>query len=173
MTTQQPAAPRPPSIGPKEVANGGVINGKSLAKFESDGANIVANVYSDPTAGKTFNLVIWCLEPGQENSTQWHETISHIFIINEGEGVYMKGKPFEAEKEWPKDAPPTTSFKPELIPVKVGDIIAIPHHTVHGIRNTGKTNLSYIAVSVGENYSRIDVGPQVPAHRRPNAPAAH
>ncbi len=171
MTTQQ----RPPQIGPKDVANGGVINGRSLAKFEDDGANIVSNVYSDPESGKGHNLVIWCLKPGQENSMQWHDAVTHIFIINEGEGVYMKGEPFAADQESPKASSPTPApgFKHKEVPVKAGDIICIPSNTVHGIKNTGKGNLSYIAVSIGGPYSRIDVGPQVPAHRRPEAPAAH
>ncbi len=170
MTTQQQ---RPPSIGPKEITNGGVISGKALAHFEDDGANVVGNVYSDPDSGKSNSIVIWCLKPGQENSTQWHENITHIFIINEGEGTYMKGTPFMAEQECPKATAPTTApgFKPTLIPIKAGDIICIPERTVHGIRNTGKVNLSYTAFSLGGPYSRIDVGPQVPAHRRPGAPA--
>lgn len=170
MTTQQQ---RPPSIGPKDVANGGVINGKTLAHFEDDGANVVGNVYSDPDSGKGNGIVIWCLKPGQENSTQWHENITHIFIVNEGEGVYMKGEPFAAEQECPKATAPTPSpnFKKTEIPIKAGDIICIPERTIHGIKNTGKANLSYVAFSLGGPYGRIDVGPQVPSHRRPGAPA--
>lgn len=170
MTTQ-PADGRQ-VIGPKNAPNGGVINGKSLAKFEEDGANAVAGVYNDPKFGGT-PVVIWCLRPGQENSTQWHDTIAHVFFINEGEGIFMKGEPYKADTECPKaTAPnPIPGFKPTMIPIKAGDIIFIPEKTIHGIRNTGKTNLSYVAVSVGSDYSRIDVGPQVPSHRRPGAPA--
>src|SRR5205823_1482142 len=99
---------------------------------EDDGANIVSNIYGDTNSGKTHNLVIWCLKPGQENSMQWHDTITHIFIINEGEGEYMKGQPFMAEQECPKATSPTPAagFKPTFIPVKAGDIICIPERTV-------------------------------------------
>ena len=171
MTTQP--AQRAPSIGPKEIANGGVLNGKNLAHFEDDGANVIGGVYTDDNSGKGNSIVIWCLKPGQENSTQWHENITHVFIINEGEGVYMKGEPFMAPVECPQATAPTPApgFKPTLIPIKAGDIICIPEKTVHGIRNTGKVNLSYTAFSLGGPYGRIDVGPQVPSHRRPGAPA--
>ena len=167
-TAEQPA--RPASPGPETVANNGVITGKNLAKFEDDGANIVSGVYGDSTSGETNNLVIWCLKPGQENSTQWHENISHIFIINEGEGTYMSGPAFKAPEEAPEATAESMDYKPTLTPIKAGDIIVIPKQTVHGIRNTGNTNLSYIAVSMGGPYGRINVGAQVASHTRTPRP---
>jgi oxalate decarboxylase/phosphoglucose isomerase-like protein (cupin superfamily) len=153
--------------GPQNIANGGVLNGRSLTAFKHEGPTVVTNIYADTNSGRGHNLVVWCLEPGQENSLQWHETITHIFVIQEGEGVYMKGEPFKAEEECPKEtAPaPASGFTPTLVPIKAGDTIFIPERTIHGIRNTGASNLSYLAVSIGENYSRIDVGSQMPSYR--------
>ncbi len=171
MTTQQ----RPQTWGPKEIPNGGVITGRQMAKFEADGANYVSGIYNDSGSAKTHHMGIWCLAPGQENSMQWHETISHIFVIQEGEGIYMKGDPYKAPEDCPKATSPTPApgFKPKFVPIKAGDVIFIPERTVHGIRNTGKTNLSYMAIQLGDVYSRIDVGPQVSPHRNANAPGGH
>jgi quercetin dioxygenase-like cupin family protein len=105
----------------------------------------------DPTEGKVnmmymgdediANIVVWCLEPGQENSTHTHPDSAHIIYIMEGEGLCLRGDQGQPD------------------PIKAGQLLIVPRNVIHGIRNTGNVNLSYVAASAGV-YKRDAVGEQ-------------
>jgi quercetin dioxygenase-like cupin family protein len=84
-----------------------------------------------------ISLVVWNLEPGQENNIHQHPESAHTFLVLCGEGEYVRGEA-------------------EAVPIRAGDYIIIPRQTLHGIRNTGTERLSYLAfTSQGPNgYSR-------------------
>ena len=155
-TSQERATP----VGPKEIENGGVVDPKTKTKFKQEWADSVP-LYRD----EGNSAVIWCLQPGQENSLQYHDSIAHVFFIVEGQGQYMKGEPGMADTEAPRETSPQSKFVPKTVPIKAGSVIFIPKKTIHGIRNTGTQNMSYVAINVGEGYQRIDVGPQARPHR--------
>lgn len=157
MTTGQQRVPPP---GPKEIANGGVVDARTKTVFKQEYADSVS-LYRD----EGNSAVIWCLKPGQENSLQYHDTIAHVFFVIEGQGHYMKGEPGMADTEAPRETAPQSTYVPKMIPIKQGDTIFIPKKTIHGIKNTGSQNLAYVAINVGEGYQRIDVGPQSRPHR--------
>lgn len=114
----------------------GVHNPLDFTEFHPDEGNVVIMYADDPDS----NIVIWNLEPGQENSTHVHPASTHIQVVLQGHGTYMKdGKEVQ---------------------VKKGDAIIIPRGVVHGIRNTGNERLSYMAVTSGESYDRQPVGEQ-------------
>ncbi|HZP26346.1 MAG TPA: cupin domain-containing protein [Dehalococcoidia bacterium] len=113
----------------------GVHDPMKFTEFHPQEGNVVIMYAEDPDA----NLVVWNLEPGQENSTHVHPASTHIQIVLQGSGVYLKDG-----KE---------------VPVKKGDVIIVPRNVVHGIR-AGNERLSYMAVTAGESYDRRPVGEQ-------------
>ena len=102
------------------------------------------------------NVVVWCLEPGQENSTHRHPDSAHFIVVLEGSGECLRGD------EGPPD------------PVRTGQVLIIPRGAIHGIRNTGTERLSYVAAStagyqrepVGEQTGRFAAGPRKKARPR-------
>jgi quercetin dioxygenase-like cupin family protein len=115
-----------------ETLGTGVHSPYDWREFEADKAHAV-RMYKD----QDISVVVWNLEPGQENSAHQHPESAHTFIVLTGQGEYHHGS---------EDA----------VPIKAGDYIIIPRLTMHGIRNTGTERLSYAAVtSQGPNgYSR-------------------
>ena len=117
----------------------GVIQPLDWRRYSSEKATVVP-LYGDDDLG----IVIWNLEPGQENECHLHPACAHAFVILEGQGHYLQHDPETAEYA--------------ENPVKQGDLVLIPRQTVHGIRNTGTSNLAYCAVTTnqeGIGYQRI------------------
>jgi mannose-6-phosphate isomerase-like protein (cupin superfamily) len=94
---------------------------------------MASRMYKD----KDISLVVWNLEPGQENRAHHHPESAHTFLVLCGAGEYIRGS----------DGP---------VPIRAGDCVIIPRLTEHGIRNTGAERLSYLAfTSQGPNgYTR-------------------
>ena len=80
--------------------------------------------HDDPDA----SVVVWNLEPGQENDVHTHPENMHVFYVLEGEGSYVRADG-------------------KTVPVRAGQCVIVPRKQVHGIRNTGSERLSYLAVS--------------------------
>ncbi|HXG36195.1 MAG TPA: cupin domain-containing protein [Dehalococcoidia bacterium] len=119
-----------------ESLDSGVIDPKDFFTFSPEEGTVSIAYGEDPDV----SIVIWNLEPGQENSTHVHPASTHVQIVLTGSGEYLKdGK---------------------AIPVKAGQTIIVPRNVVHGIRNTGKERLSYMAVTAGEGYDRRPIGEQ-------------
>jgi len=90
-------------------------------------------------------LVVWNLEPGQENGTHQHPGNAHALIILEGRGDYVK-----------EDG--------STVSIRASECVIVPRGRVHGIRNSGDERLSYFAVtSIGATgYVRNVVGQSAP-----------
>jgi quercetin dioxygenase-like cupin family protein len=116
----------------RETLGTGVHRPDAYQQFTPEAAH-AARMYKD----QDISLVVWNLEPGQENRQHSHPESAHTFLVLTGEGVYLRD-----------DADPT--------PIRAGDYIIIPRQVLHGIRNTGTERLSYVAfTSQGPNgYSR-------------------
>ena len=111
-----------------------------LRKFSPEKATVVPV----PSAPDELGMVIWNLEPGQENAPHMHPLNGHAFIVLEGGGLFLNGEP---------GAPDFTEE-----PIKVGNVIMIPRGNIHGIRNTGTVNFSYCALTStqdGHGYTRV------------------
>jgi quercetin dioxygenase-like cupin family protein len=96
---------------------------------------MVVSIYGDET---DMSVVVWNLEPGQENPLHSHPGNAHTLYVLEGQGIYTRG-----------GAPAE--------PIRAGQCIIVPRSVVHGVRNTGSTRLSYLAVTslnAGEGYVR-------------------
>jgi quercetin dioxygenase-like cupin family protein len=106
-----------------ETVGTGVHDLERFRQFSSEDANVVL-MYEDVDQ----TLVVWNLEPGQENATHVHPANAHTMTVLSGDGLLLRDKG-------------------ESSRIKAGDCIVIPRNVVHGIRNTGKTRLSYLAVT--------------------------
>lgn len=102
----------------------GVHDPMDFRTFSADEATVVRLYHDDPDA----SVVVWNLEPGQENDLHTHPENLHVFYVLEGEGTYLRGDAVS-------------------VPVRAGQCVVIPRGQVHGIRNTGNGRLSYMAVS--------------------------
>ena len=106
-----------------ETLGTGVHDPKSFRRFSAEKATVVP-VYSD----QDLSLVVWNLEPGQENGMHQHPENAHALIILEGRGEYLKDDG-------------------STVPISAGECIIVPRGHVHGIRNSGDERLSYFAVT--------------------------
>jgi quercetin dioxygenase-like cupin family protein len=89
-------------------------------------------------AAGQIGVVVWNLEPGQENDYHMHPTTEHLHIIIEGECEYTLG-----------DEPPVIT--------RAGDAIMVPAKVAHGIRNVSDKRASYVAVTSPGPYEKIRV----------------
>ena len=130
-----------PSDHSKQVTPGtlgnGVYDPLDFRVYSSEGATVVRMYHDDPDA----SLVVWNLEPGQENDIHTHPENMHVFYVLEGRGTYVRGE----------DKP---------VDVSAGQCVIIPRGQVHGIRNTGTERLSYLALSTygPDGYVRAPAG---------------
>ena len=83
-----------------------------------------------------LGIVVWNLEPGQENDYHLHPTTEHLHVVLEGECEYTLG-----------DNPPVI--------VKPGQAVMVPEQIPHGIRNTGTTRASYMAITSPGDYEKV------------------
>ena len=116
----------------RDTLGNGVHRAEPYQRFSAERAS-ATRMYKD----EDISLVVWNLEPGQENRTHSHPQSAHAFLVLCGEGEYIREGTAPA-------------------PIRVGDYIIIPREVQHGIRNTGAERLSYMAfTSQGPNgYSR-------------------
>jgi quercetin dioxygenase-like cupin family protein len=121
-----------------ETLGSGAYDPREWRKFDKDEAKVSIMYGGDDDLS---SVVVWCLEPGQENSTHKHPDSAHFILILEGEGVCLRGE------EGPPD------------PIRAGQVLIVPRNVIHGIRNTGTVNLSYAAASTA-GYKREAVGEQ-------------
>lgn len=93
---------------------------------------VLAYAHDDSELG----LVIWNLNPGQENDYHMHPKSEHLHVILQGEVEYtLDGQ-----------APRT---------LKVGDAVMVTAEVPHGIRNVSDAPASYIAIaSTGRGYEK-------------------
>jgi len=82
-----------------------------------------------------IGMVVWNLEPGQENDYHVHPTTEHLHIVIEGECEYTLG-----------DQPPVVT--------KAGDAIMVPAGIAHGIRNVSDKRMSYVAITSPGPYEK-------------------
>jgi mannose-6-phosphate isomerase-like protein (cupin superfamily) len=70
--------------------------------------------------GKYAQLVVMCLQPGEEIGNEVHQTVDQFFRIEEGEASFVLGG---KEKHTARD----------------GDAVIVPAGTYHNVINTSKT----------------------------------
>jgi quercetin dioxygenase-like cupin family protein len=99
--------------------------------------------YSDDAATVVFayitgqlGVVLWNLEPGQENDYHLHPTTEHLHVVVAGECEYTLG-----------DRPP--------IVVRPGQAVMVPEKVPHGIRNVGTERASYMAITSPGPYEKV------------------
>ncbi len=85
-----------------------------------------------------IGVVVWNLEPGQENDYHVHPNTEHLHIVIEGECEYKLG-----------DAP--------AVITRVGDAVMVPAGVAHGIRNIGDKRASYVAITSPGPYEKVRV----------------
>lgn len=115
-----------------------VLDLSAFQQFDADHA-VVALVYSNIADGG-LGIVVWNLEPGQENDYHVHPTTEHLHVILAGEAQYSLG-----------DHPPIT--------VGVGQAVMVPAGMAHGVRNVGSTRCSYLAVTNPGEYQKVLAAP--------------
>ena len=112
-------------LSPESIGDG-VFDPMDFRSFSSEGPTVVA-MYADED---DMSIVIWNLEPGQEDPPHSHATKAQTMYVLEGSGVSLR-----------EEAPP--------VPIKAGQCLIVPRNVIRGIRNTGETRLSYMTVSSG------------------------
>ena len=83
-----------------------------------------------------LGVVVWNLEPGQENDYHMHPTTEHLHIVLEGDCEY------------------TLAGKDPVI-VKAGQAVMVPEQVPHGIRNVGTSRASYVAITSPGDYQKV------------------
>jgi quercetin dioxygenase-like cupin family protein len=101
-----------------------------LQQFDKEKPTVVLGY----TTGQ-IGVVVWNLEPGQENDYHMHPTTEHLHIVIEGECEYQLG-----------DQAPVIA--------RVGDAIMVPAGIPHGIRNIGDARASYVAITSPGPYEK-------------------
>lgn len=102
-------------------------------QFSADAATVVLAYRNG-----VLPVVVWNLEPGQENDFHMHPDGEHLHIVLEGEVEYSLG-----------DRPART--------VTVGQAVMVPKGVPHGIRNVSDQRASYIAITSPGAYEKIPV----------------
>lgn len=100
-----------------------ILEYKERAELIRD--NETYKVY-DLTALKDLNLSLTELNPGKETTGHSHKESDEIYVFIDGEGRIEAGE--------------------ERIPVKAGDVVAIPGGKFHKVFNEGKTTLSFWSI---------------------------
>lgn len=100
-------------------------------QFDADAA-VVTLAYARGGLG----IVMWNLEPGQENDYHLHPTTEHLHVVVEGECEYTLA-----------DEPSVT--------VGVGQAVMVPAQVPHGIRNRTEKRCSYIAITSPGDYQKV------------------
>lgn len=88
----------------------------------------VNDLVMDRAESETAEVFIVVLEPGEAPPLHLHHDYEQIFYILEGHGVLQIGQ------------------TPEYFPVKPGDLVRIPRHTLHRITCTGTQPVRYLSV---------------------------
>jgi quercetin dioxygenase-like cupin family protein len=102
--------------------------------FDADSA-VVTLMYSN-IANSGLGIVVWNLEPGQENDFHFHPASEHLHVVLAGEAEYTLA-----------DQAPVT--------VRVGQAVMVPANVRHGIRNVGTQRCSYLAVTSPGEYQKV------------------
>ncbi len=83
-----------------------------------------------------LGIVVWNLEPGQENDYHLHPTTEHLHIVLQGECEYtLDGR--------------------EPVVLTPGQAVMVPEQVAHGIRNVGSGRASYIAITSPGDYEKV------------------
>ena len=101
-------------------------------------------LFDDDAATVTFvyggegqqGIVLWNLNPGQENDYHLHPTTGHLHVMIEGVAEYTLA-----------GAPPLT--------VKPGEAVMVPAGVPHGIRNAGPGRCTYLAITSPGPYEKV------------------
>jgi mannose-6-phosphate isomerase-like protein (cupin superfamily) len=121
-----------------ETLGAGIANPLEFRRFSAEQGFVVA-MYKD----QDVSVVVWNLEPGQENSTHVHGASAHVMLVLEGNGQRI-------------------SDNADPVPLRAGECLIVPRGSVHGIRNTGDTRMSYLAITTlaEGDYVRAPIGEQ-------------
>jgi quercetin dioxygenase-like cupin family protein len=111
-----------------------VVDLSTYEVFDVDSA-VVTLMYTN-IASNGLGIVVWNLEPGQENDFHRHPDTEHLHVILAGEAEYTLA-----------DRPPIT--------VRVGQAVMVPADVPHGVRNTGNQRCSYLAINSPGNYQKV------------------
>jgi quercetin dioxygenase-like cupin family protein len=124
-----------------ETLGSGIHDPRDWRRFSSEQATVTRMYGGDADCS---SVVVWCLQPGQENSTHVHYESAHFIVVLEGSGLCLRGEGQPAD------------------PLKAGQVLIVPRGVVHGIRNDGHEPLSYAAYST-IGWKRETVGEQAPS----------
>ena len=126
----------PDLVGRIDVENPGslIVDLSTYQVFDADSA-VVTLMYTN-IASNGLGIVVWNLEPGQENDFHRHPVTEHIHVMLAGEAEYTLA-----------DRPPVT--------VRVGQAVMVPANIPHGIRNTGTQRCSYLAITSPGDYQKV------------------
>lgn len=111
-----------------------VVDLSTYQQFDAERA-VVALIYGN-IANNGLGIVMWNLEPGQQNDFHRHPTTEHLHLVVAGEAEYTI-----------EDQAPVT--------VRVGQAVMVPANVAHGIRNVGYQRCSYIAINSPGDYQKV------------------
>jgi quercetin dioxygenase-like cupin family protein len=100
-------------------------------QYSSDAATVVFAYITGQ-----LGVVLWNLEPGQENDYHLHPDTEHLHVVVTGECEYTLG-----------DRPP--------VMVRAGQAVMVPEKVPHGIRNVGAERASYMAITSPGPYEKV------------------
>ncbi|HEX4395669.1 MAG TPA: cupin domain-containing protein [Mycobacterium sp.] len=101
-----------------------------------DGDDPTVTLVCGATDDEKIGIVVWNLEPGQENERHMHPAIDHVHVVLTGEAEYH------------------LASGPALT-VRAGQAVMVPAGVMHGIRNVRNERCSYLAVTSPGNYEKV------------------
>jgi quercetin dioxygenase-like cupin family protein len=138
VATPAPAAPpRKPAVAPvpyfvKTAASLAELE-KTLAGPGAHGADLVKAV------GPMAVEVVWKHEEeNQQNGVESHDGRDHVFFVTDGKAVFtLGGEAIEPKEVSPGEWRAPRSKGSQVVEVKKGDLVFIPHGTVHSRTTKG------------------------------------
>ena len=118
------------TLGPADLADL-ILDVSQYQVFTEDAATVVL-----APRGELGGIVVWNLEPGQENDYHMHPANEHLTFVVEGELEFTLG-----------------DREPEI--VRPGQLVVIPKQMPHGIRNRSDRRGTYVAVTSPGPYEKV------------------
>ena len=108
-----------------------ILDVSDYSVFHDDAATVVL-----APRGILGGIVVWNLEPGQENDYHMHPESEHLTFVVDGELEF-------------------TLAEREPVTVRPGQLVVIPATVPHGIRNRSDRRATYVAVTNPSAYEKV------------------
>lgn len=109
----------------------------SMSTYQVFDDDLPTSVLAWAPESSELGILMWNLQPGQENDYHMHPATEHLHVVVEGEVEYTLA-----------DRQPVT--------VRAGEAVMVPAKVPHGIRNVSDKPASYVAIGgTRQGYEKV------------------